>query len=256
MASWIPYSLLPYPWEALTNGAEVTFQPRKDQGAILPYLQIFSLGANFGIEEMCDYALNSLGNYLSPVLAQLCDPSLQKKTDDDSPTRIQQRVRGRRGQGFIDAFLQALEAADEIRMADQGLQEQSEPYLMLVEFFVACKEVLLIEAKVEAFLTAEAIPGFPLAVLLSEIHGPRTKWMRQLVTDPPAKLVGKTGLCWACGVGLKSKDGGGVGLVNPKSKVVHYTQACCMKCSDSDVNIIISKSGKPVTKWSVFDSKK
>lgn len=124
---------------------------------------------------------------------------------------------------------------------------------MLIDFFVAGKETLLAEPDMELFLDADVVPSFARNVLLTERRGHwgRSCWMRGLVERPPKMHVGKKGLCWECNLGLRNmKETRGVGMVNPKSFEVNYTQALCVNCCERKAN----QDQDGLVRWEVFDA--
>lgn len=205
----------------------------------------FKLGHEFLLDSMSDYASTAMGNYLSPILATICD----KRMGDPAPGMIgTTKISKLLCTGdFLGVLLNAIEVADVLRRQDG--KKLLRPYSMLTDFFVAGKEVLLKEPKILGFLKEERVPDFPRAVLLTEAKGWRSNWMRNLMADPPEKVFGKKGLCLECGLGLKNLRGtGGVAFVNPKSKETVYTQVCCRKCMEKKEN-----NGMMYAKWEVFN---
>lgn len=197
---------------------------------------------------MADFATRELGNYLSSALKMLCDQRLSQFALGNGRTEMQDRLRCSH---FVANFLAGVEAADRIRQG--GRDERVRPFQMLVDFFIAGKEVLLREPELELFLDGDVVPAFAKSVLLTErAGGAKTKWMRALVARPPLARKGRAGLCWECDGGLKNlKETGGTAFVNPKSREVTYSQACCVRCADKEKNI--GEDG--LVKWGVFDSR-
>lgn len=209
---------------------------------------------------MADFATNELGNYLSLVLKMISDQGLSRpptvrRQDGAARTEIQDRLRAN---NFMSIYLAGVEAASAIchrgAHGERVREDRIRPFQMLVDFFIAGKEVLLAEPEMELFLDGHVVPAFAPTVLITERRGgARSKWMKGLIARPPAKPVGRSGLCWDCGSGLKDmKATGGVGVVNFKSREVTYRQACCAFCSKKEKNL--GEFG--LFKWDVFDPKK
>lgn len=198
---------------------------------------------------MADYATNELGNYLSLALKMISDQRLSRANAalPAGRTEIQDRLRKN---NFVSMFLLGVEAADAIHRAP-GREDRVRPFQMLIDFFIAGKEVLLPEPEMELFLDSDVVPAFARAVLLTERKGgARSRWMKDLMARPPAVAKGRSGLCYTCGRGLKNlSETGGLGLVNPKSKTVTYGQVCCVACSRKERNM--GEHG--LVKWEVFD---
>lgn len=207
---------------------------------------------------MADFATNEMGNYLSLVLKMISDQRLSRPVhgpDGAVRTEIQDRLRAN---NFMNIYLAGVEAASAIchrgAHGERVREDRIRPFQMLVDFFIASKEVLLAEPEMELFLDGDVVPAFARTVLLTERRGgARSKWMKGLIARPPAKPVGRSGLCWDCASGLKDKKAtGGMGFVNLKSKDVTYTQVCCAFCSNKEKNL--GEFG--LIKWEVFDPKK
>lgn len=217
-------------------------------------MRLFDLGHDFSVSGMADFATNEMGNYLSMALKMINDQRLSRHKvpvgSGAGRTEIQDRLREN---NFVSMFLLGVEAADAIRRAP-GREDRVRPFQMLVDFFVAGKEVLLAEPELELFLDGDVVPAFARTVLLTERKGgARSKWMKGLVARPPAVVKGKSGLCCECGRGLKNlNETGGPGLVNPKSRTVTYAQVCCAFCSEKERNV--GEHG--LIKWEVFDPRK
>lgn len=205
---------------------------------------------------MADFATNEMGNYLSMTLKMISDKRLSHPVSRPGGavrTELQDRLRVN---NFMSMYLEGVEAASAICHVDGILlhEDRVRPFQMLVDFFIAGKEVLLAEPEMELFLDSDVVPAFARTVLITERRGgARSKWMKGLVARPPAKPVGRSGLCCDCTGGLKDKKGtGGMGVVNPRSMLVTYTQACCAFCSSKEKNL--GEHG--LIKWDVFDPKK
>lgn len=182
----------------------------------------------------------------------ICDQRLSNEQYPNGRTELQDRLRNN---NFIRMFLDGLEAADWVRSQGADELERVRPYQMLVDFFIAGKEVLLREPEMALFLEDDLVPSFAKSVLLTERRSGhcQSKWMRCVVAKPPNHIPGKKGLCWDCGRGVKSvKETGGVAFVNPRSKEVGYSQVCCVRCASKESNI--DEDG--LVKWEVFDAKK
>lgn len=243
----------------LTKHPELDFTPLPGHSILLPYLLAFQMGHEFGVHGLADYATTALGNHLSPILAQISDQrNSEPFPNRNGLTRIR-RILGRND--FVGAFLSAVEAADEIKQTGDAASSSGgstkknsrlRPYAMMVDFFIAGKEVLLREPQVQIFLKEEIVPSFARAVLMTEAAGYRSAWMHELMAAPPEKMPGKKGMCFGCGESLRT---GGTAAVNPKSKRVVYSQACCHECADKEENVEVH-GRVSLTKWAVFNPKK
>lgn len=180
----------------------------------------------------------------------ICDKRLSHPSaSHPGRTEIQDRLRAN---NFLPHYLAAVELADKVARARPDLVR---PFQMLIDFFVAGKEVLLAEPDMELFLDADLVPAFARCVLLTERKGcgGRSRWFRGMVERPPRYQGGKRGLCWECGGGLRNmKETGGVGFVNPKSFELNWTQALCVHCCDRERNL----DEQGLVKWEVFDPQK
>lgn len=226
----------------------------------MPYLLAYNMGHDFGVHNMSDYATTALGAHLSPILSQICDQRLSEPMPNNPRlTRIHCILRRT---NFVRAFLEAVEAAEEMntigntKAAERGSRRNTRlrPYAMLVDFFIAGEDVLLAEPEVKVFLKEEVVPGFARAVMMTKSNGYRSKWMRELVAKPPDRTGGRKGMCFECGESLRVE---GTALVNPKSRQVVYTQACCLECAGKDENVEVLPNGViSHVKWEVFAAKK
>lgn len=231
--------------------AEVDLELSPDISFTSFCVRLFELGCDFSVLGMADFATDEMGNYLSLALQMINDQRLsRRKVLPSGRTVIQDRLREN---NFMSLFLLGVEAADAIRL-HAGHENRIRPFQMLVDFFIAGKEILLAEPEMELFLDDDVVPAFARAVLLTERRGgARSKWMKNLVARPPAVVKGRSGLCCACGRGLKNiSETGGPGLVNPRSRIVTYAQVCCASCSDKEKNV--GEHG--LVKWEVFDPEK
>lgn len=223
-------------------------------------VRLFDLGHDFAVTGMADFATNEMGNYLSLALRMIGDQRLTRpKQDPAGRSEIQDRLREN---NFVSAYLLGVEAADAIRRP-RGREDRVRPFQMLVDFFVAGKEVMLNEPEMEVFLDDDVVPSFARSVLLTERKGgARSKWLKGLVARPAAdknvlpgglRLRSSSVSCCDCGRAIRESTGSsGPGVINPRSKVVSYTQACCAACSDRERNL--DEHG--LLKWEVFDPKK
>lgn len=180
----------------------------------------------------------------------LCDQRLSSRMLTNGRTEMQDRLRCN---DFMANYLAGVEAADGI-CQNGGRDDRMRPLQMLIDFFVAGKDILLREPEMELFLDGDVVPSFAKMVLLTEKKGGwRSKWMKGLVAKPPAHPTGKKGLCWECNGGLRNlKETGGVGVVNPKSREVTYTQVQCAHCAAKEKNV----GNNGLVRWDVFDPKK
>lgn len=201
---------------------------------------------------LADFASDAIGRSLSGTLQMICDLRLTNQKHANGRTELQDRLRK---SNFIRTFMDALEAADWVRGRGADEKERVRPWQMLVDFFIAGKEVLLQEPEIALFLEADVVPSFAKSVLLTERRDghSKSKWMRGLVAKPPKNRPGRKGMCWECDGGLKNMEKtGGIAFVNPRSKEVSYSQACCVRCAEKESNI----GAGDLVKWEVFDGKK
>ncbi|KAF3763840.1 hypothetical protein M406DRAFT_75073 [Cryphonectria parasitica EP155] len=251
LSSYLPSFFLPG-FISLTFLPRPEIDPKSDDEPSFPVscVRIYNLGHDFAVTGMADFATNELGNYLSAALKMICDYRLSHATLSNGRSEIQDRLRCN---NFVTNFLSGIEAAADAHRRGTR-DERLRPFQMLVDFFIAGKEVLLREPELELFLDGDVVPSFAKVVLLTERKGgAKSKWMKNLVAKPPSTLAGKKGLCWECGCGLKNlKETGGIAFVNPKSREVTYGQAQCARCSDKEKNM--GDDGLP--KWEVFDPRK
>lgn len=224
---------------------------RPNESIIKANIRLFNLGHDFRVTGLPEFASEEVGKSLSQTLKMICDPRLTNQKHPTGRTELQDRLRGT---NFIRVFLEGLEAADWVRRQGADDMERIRPYQMLVDFFIASKEVMLREPEVGLFLEADIVPSFAKSVLLTERRSGQyqSRWMRCLVAKPPKDMPGRRGVCWDCGGGVKSKDAGGIAFVNPRSKEVSYSQVCCVRCAEKEANL--GEDGG--IKWEVFDAKK
>lgn len=211
-------------------------------------IRLFNLGHDFRVAGLPDFASDAIGENLSTILRMICDPRLTEQRHANGRTELQDRLRKT---DFIRTFMDGLEAADWIRGQGADENERVRPWQMLVDFFIAGKEVLLQEPEIALFLEADLVPSFAKSVLLTERRDgqSKSKWMRGLVAKPPKEISAKEGNCWDCHTSLKKP--GGIAFVNPRSKKVSYSQACCPKCAQKESN-----RGVDGFRWEMFDAKK
>lgn len=216
------------------------------------HIRLFNLGYDFRVAGLADFASEGIGRTLSVVLQMICDPRLTIQKHANGRTELQDRLRST---NFMRTFLDGLEAADWVRRRGNDEMERVRPWQMLIDFFIAGKEVLLREPEMGLFIENDIVPDFAKSVILTERRTGhyQSRWMRSLVAKLPTNTPGKKGLCWDCGAGVKNiKETGGIALINPRSKEVTYTQVICVRCSEKESNI--REDG--LVKWEVFDAKK
>lgn len=195
-------------------------------------LRLYDLGHDFRVKGLPEYASDAIGVSLSGVLKKICDPRLSEDRQGHACTELQDYLRA---SDFVPTFLRALQAADSIRQKGADENERVRPWEMLIDFFVAGMEVLLYEPGVEEFIEADSVPSFAKSYLLTKRSPGRckSKWMRDLVPEPPKDTNRKEGKCSDCN---KDLQGGDVGMVNPKSWRVWYSEVCCVECGRSGTN--------------------
>lgn len=206
---------------------------------------MYALGLDFGVHGMADFGTKELGKYLNGVLQKLSDSRLRENIVEHGHSEIQRWLRT---ENFIFTFIEAVYAADQIRMGEEH-EDRIRPFYMLIDVFVAGKDILLFEPDFGVFIDNDIVPSFFKAVLETEREGGyKTRWMMGLIAKPTSRN-GKQGICYDCDSSLKT---GGTGICNPKSRVVTFTQACCKACSDKEKN----RDGDGNVKWEVFNAKK
>ncbi|KAJ4388052.1 hypothetical protein N0V93_008657 [Gnomoniopsis smithogilvyi] len=220
-------------------------------------IRLFNLGHDFRVKNLAEFASARIGESLSLALKMICDQRLTNQQHPNGRTELQDRLRKT---GFMRTFLEGLEAADWVRSQGDEEMERIRPWQMLIDFFIAGKEVLLAEPEMDLFLDADLVPSFAKSVLQTERRNghSHSRWMRTLVAKPPEDMSKRQGPCWVCGIRVNNiKKTGGIALVNPKSMLEPKSkqtdlQFCCVQCAEKESNI--GEDG--LVKWEVFNAKK
>lgn len=183
---------------------------------------------------MSKYAIHTLGTYLSRKLKEICIQPLPKALEAAGQNH------------FIDDLEVGVIKADEARRAGE---ERKLPLLMLTDFVVVARDVLLREARFRLTIDQDLLPAaFIREVLLAQFgKGYQTTWMRNLMVRPPKAAV-KRVKCAGCGEGIAKDE---EVVFNPWSGVKvpqRYTQVCCEECAQG----MDKGKGKGVS-WQVFD---
>lgn len=207
--------------------------PEPDHPVIKSCVLLHGLGRDFEIDGLQKYAAHTLGTYLNRKLKEICVQPLSKALE------------AARRNGFIEDLEAGIIKADEARR----VEGRKLPLLMLTDFVVVARDVLLREARFRLTIDQDLLPGaFIREVLLAQFgKGYQTAWMRGLMIRPQKPAV-KRVKCAGCGEGIAKDE---PVVFNPWSGVKvpqRYTQVCCEECAQG----MDKGKGKGVS-WQVFD---
>lgn len=192
---------------------------------------LYSLGHDFEIPGLTNYAVDHLGNYLSRKLKDICIYPHQKALD----------AAGR--SWFIEDLEAGLIKANETEWARE---ERSDPLGMLTDFVVVARDVLFWEPQfrwsIDEVLPSTVVRKLLLAQFRTKYE---TKWMNDLMMQPQKQTL-KRRKCSGCGDSVVKDE---LVVFNPWSGTKFsqaYSQVCCTECAEQ------MEKGKGVS-WEVFD---
>lgn len=209
--------------------------PSVNQPLIQDCLELYTLGHDFKILELAKYAADHLGFYLSRKLKEICIYPLSKAKEALGRNR------------FIEDLEAGIIIADESRKASRNREL---PFLMLIDFAVAGKDVLFCDAGLLWDIDQDILPSTFLKEFFLTWCGPKyhTAWMKKLVVKPE-KETRKRRKCAGCDEGIAKEE---TAAINPFSGLEfeqRYAQVCCEDCAQE------MKQGKGIS-WKVFDDTK
>ncbi|KAH8767324.1 hypothetical protein F5883DRAFT_644332 [Diaporthe sp. PMI_573] len=199
--------------------------PSENQPIIQDSILLYNLGHDFDIPEMVAYATKHMGMYLSKKLKEIC---------------LYPISRGLKAAGkkeFMEDLKAGINEAENARPGETEAAKNNHPRLMLIDFIVVGRDVLLRDAIFrfdidEDFLPAAFIKDAFLAQFAPEY---KTTWMKDLMVRPDKlgmPVSKKRGNCAGCGEAV-AKDR--TVVFNPwsgRGLPQRYTQFCCEECAE------------------------
>lgn len=225
------------------RSVEIMEYPSKDQPVIQDCVLLYNLGYNFEIPDMVAYATKHLGMYLSQKLKDICLYPVQKAMEAVAPR----------------AFIDDLEAGIAQAYKTEPIAEDpNHPRHMLIDFFLAGRDVLFRDADLRFRITQSMLPATFVNEILLAQYGPgyKTPWMKKLMVRPEKmnrkpEETKKKRSCAGCGEGITKDE---TMVFNPWSGPnfsQRYTQVCCEDCAQE----MDKGKGRGVS-WGVFNDAK
>ncbi|KAL1869160.1 hypothetical protein Daus18300_005697 [Diaporthe australafricana] len=214
---------------------ELIEYPSNNQPLIQDCMRLYNLGHEFKIPELTKYATDNLGFYLSRRLREFCIYPLSEAKKAVCRNK------------FIEDLEAGIIKADKSRQAGG---DRELPFLMLVDFAVAGRDVLLRDAGLRWDIDQDVVPSSFIKEVMLTLFGPRyrTAWMKSLMVKPE-KEARKRRKCAGCDEGIAKEETAAYNPFSGYEFAQRYAQVCCEECAQG------MKQGSGVS-WEVFDDTK